>query len=187
MDATTTHSISWLVEKLKNAHPTLNFKEDDYFLWSPSSRTIHYTTKNIDTTSAFLLLLHELSHALLDHHSYTRDVELVAMESAAWEKALQYLEENQKMWLEMPGLTDSTTSAAPTALVISASASATDKIIQDHLDTYRDWLHARATCPVCSASGYQTAQRAYTCPACNHKWLVNEARVCALRRYSASK
>jgi hypothetical protein len=58
-----------------------------------------------------------------------------------------------------------------------------DEIVQSTLDTYRDWLHERSNCPVCQASGIQIEKYAYRCIACNHKWRVNEARICALRRY----
>ena len=59
-----------------------------------------------------------------------------------------------------------------------------EEVIQEHLDTYRDWLHARSICPSCTANGYQISSHTYECPACLHTWRVNEARICALRRYS---
>lgn len=163
MDATTTHSTSWLIKKLSAAYPTISFQSSDHFAWSPSSRTVLY---DLSDKNAPFLLLHELAHALLGHRTYTRDIELVAMESAAWETAAHLLATDPEL---LPG----------------ALLRPTDAIVQDHLDTYRDWLHARSTCPKCSATGYQTASRRYACPACAHQWRVNEARVCALRRYTA--
>ena len=59
-----------------------------------------------------------------------------------------------------------------------------EDFIEEHLDTYRDWLHARSSCPDCTATGYQTDASTYACPACSHTWRVNEARICQLRRYS---
>lgn len=162
MDATTTHSMSLLIQKLKAAHPTLSFEEAEHFAWSPSKQTIFYTPA---LPNAPGLLLHELSHALLGHEKYRRDVELIAMETAAWEKAKDYT-------LTTPDL------------LPNVSAELNDDIIQDHLDTYRDWLHARSTCPNCSATGYQSDTNTYTCPACSQTWRVNEARLCALRRYT---
>ena len=53
---------------------------------------------------------------------------------------------------------------------------------EDHLDTYRDWLHARSTCPNCTATGFQKNASTYACPACTQEWSVNEARICQLRR-----
>jgi len=58
-----------------------------------------------------------------------------------------------------------------------------DDMVQLTLDSYRDWLHARSTCPNCKATGVQTEKYTYVCPACSRKWQVNEARTCALRRY----
>lgn len=161
MDATTTHSMPLLIQQLKAAHPEVTFTEADSFAWAPQQQTIFY---NVALPNADALLLHELSHALLDHRSYRRDVELIAMETAAWDKAAEYATRHNE-------------SSPETALTIS------DDVIQDHLDTYRDWLHARSTCPQCSANGYQTDTFHYTCPACTHTWRVNEARLCALRRY----
>lgn len=160
MDATTTPLTSWLIQTLKELHPDISFTKAEHFSWSPSKHTVFY---NAALPNAEALLLHELAHALLDHRMYRRDVELVAMESDAWEKAQAYAKEN-----------------APQLRNLQLA----DEVIQDHLDTYREWLHNRSTCPNCSATGYQDGATTYTCPACSHRWRVNEARVCALRRYS---
>jgi len=151
-------SMSSLIHKLKETYPEIAFVKAEQFSWSPSSRTVFY---NPDQSHATHLLLHELSHALLDHREYKRDIELIAMETAAWEEAKTYAE--------------------------TFNVRFSEDVIQDHLDTYRDWLHARSTCPQCSANGYQTEAFHYECPACSHKWRVNEARLCALRRYSVTK
>lgn len=150
-------SMSSLIHKLKTTYPDITFVEAEQFSWSPSEKTVFY---NRGEKHATHLLLHELSHALLEHREYRRDVELVAMETAAWEKAQTYADEY--------------------------SIRFDDNVIQDHLDTYRDWLHARSTCPHCSANGYQTEKFHYECAACSHKWRVNEARLCGLKRYSLS-
>lgn len=150
-------SMSSLIHKLKTTHPDISFIQAEQFSWLPSTKTVFYDRS---APNASLLLLHELSHALLDHKEYRRDIELIAMETAAWEKAKTLADE--------------------------LSIRAQENAIQDHLDTYRDWLHARSTCPNCSANGYQTASSEYACPACTHTWKVNEARTCALRRYSTS-
>lgn len=144
-----------LIPRLKVDYPQFRFKQADSFLWSPSEQTIYYTIE--DTGYGFLL--HELSHGLLGHADYTYDVELIAMERAAWDKAVELAKEY--------------------GIVID------DDSIQSTLDTYRDWLHARSTCPACEATGLQIKKRLYTCPACRHTWRVNEARICGLRRSAA--
>lgn len=158
MDATTMRSMSSLIHKLKTDFPTLTFFESDQFAWLPATQTVSY---NPELPHAAALLLHELSHGLLDHQEYTRDIELLAMEAAAWEKAAQLAEQY--------------------------SVRISEEVIQSHLDTYREWMHARSTCPECTATGYQTSPSHYACPACTHEWRVNEARLCGLKRYKTSQ
>ncbi len=150
MGATTTHLTS-LLKKLKEKYPTLQFEVGEHFLWSPENNTVTYQSNGEPA-----LLLHEVAHALLAHTTYERDVQLVAMERAAWEKARE--------------------------ISISYDVTISEDLLEGHLDTYRDWLHARSTCPACTATGYQSGASAYTCPACTQEWHVNEARVCQLRR-----
>jgi DnaJ-class molecular chaperone len=154
MDVITMHSTISLIKNLKTDFPQFIFKKSSNFLWSHSDNTIYYTDKKDD----FRFLFHELSHALLGHADYNRDIELVAMERQAWDKAKEI--------------------ATSYGIVIE------DNYIQDNLDTYRDWMHNRSTCPNCDSNGMQTSKKSYQCLACNNKWQVNEARTCALRRYS---
>ena len=158
MDATTMPSTSSLILKLQQDFPDITFVEDDMFSWSPTTNTVHY---DLAEANAAQLLIHELSHGLLGHHTYKRDVELLAMETEAWTKAKE--------------------------LASTYNITLVDDTIEDHLDTYREWLHARSTCPACKATGYQVTATTYECPACTHGWRVNEARICALRRYSIKK
>lgn len=154
MDVTTMPSINLLINQLKKDYPQFHFKESSRFLWSPSEKTVYYT----GSTKQNSFLLHELSHGLLDHVEYTRDVELIAMERAAWDKAIEIGRDYD--------------------VIVS------DDTIESTLDSYRDWLHARSTCPNCQANGLQVKQKLYNCLACGHLWRINEARICALRRYS---
>lgn len=147
-------STSSLLNKLKVDYPDISFKPGDTFLWSPETKTVYYVHDKPDSKA---LLLHEVSHGLLEHREYTRDIELLAMEAAAWEKANE--------------------------LAKTYHFPISDTVAEEHLDTYRDWLHARSTCPECTATGYQTGRDTYSCPACNTDWRVNEARICELRRY----
>ncbi len=152
------HSMSSLIPKLKGDHPHLTFSQAEHFSWLPSTHTVTYTP---DLPDAPALLLHELSHALLGHRDYQRDVELLGMETVAWEKARE--------------------------LATLYPVRVTNDVIENHLDTYREWLHARSTCPACTATGYQTGRSTYACPACTHEWRVNEAKVCQLKRYTLTK
>jgi len=155
MDATTMPSTLSLLPKLVADFPTIAFAPGERFAWSPDQHTVFY---NEDESAGVELLLHELSHGLLEHRDYAKDVELLAMEAAAWEKAKEL--------------------AAIYEVKIDEDAA------ENNLDTYRDWLHARSTCPTCEAVGYQTKKDTYSCVACGGAWRVNEARLCGLRRYA---
>lgn len=143
-----------LIKKLRVDYPQFVYKKASGFLWSHSEHTIYYTCKNDDCT----LLLHELSHALLNHTDYERDIELIAIERDAWDKSKEV--------------------AANYGVIID------DDYVQSNLDTYRNWLHNRSTCPSCKATGLQTKKYIYKCLACSNQWRVNDAKVCALRRYN---
>jgi hypothetical protein len=145
-----------LADKLRQAYPAITFVEGDDFHWSPSNKTVTYLNDSNDQAAP---LLHELSHALLGHDDYKKDISLIEMERDAWQYAKDTL----------GPLYDQ---------VIS------DDTIEDALDSYRDWLHARSTCPTCQATGIQTKKEEYKCLACHARWRVNEARICALRRYA---
>jgi hypothetical protein len=156
--------ISSLIKKLENSeafahlpHP-ISIEPGEVFSWQ---HQIHTVTYREDDPCAEQLLLHEVGHAILDHRTYAYDVYLLEMERAAWDKAL--------------------TLASLTGIKIS------DDVIEDALDTYRDWLHARSVCPRCGSTGVQDGQLNYTCLACRRKWRANEARTCQLRRYHIKK
>lgn len=102
-------------------------------------------------------LLHELSHAVLGHFSYERDIELIGKEVEAWRHARDSLAPKYK--LSIP-----------------------DEAIDDELETYREWLHARSSCPDCNLNGIQTETDTYRCLNCRAVWKANDARNCELRR-----
>lgn len=148
------HSITPLVHRLIADFPLFTFREDSDFRWSPKDKIIFYDLQSNDTAS----LLHEVSHAVLGHSNYTRDIELLAMESSAWVYAQTKLAEIYEVSID-------------------------ETKIENSLDSYRDWLHERSICPHCTATGLQTRKRWYLCVACGTTWRTNEARTCALRRH----
>lgn len=147
-------SIRLLIKQLRSSYPEILFEGSHEFKWSPLDKTIFYDASSDDTAC----LLHELAHATLGHSDYTRDIELIEMEAAAWQYAKDQLSPRFNVPLE-------------------------EEIIQENLDTYRDWLHSRSTCPSCTATGVQTKPETYRCILCMTVWRVNSARTCALRRY----
>jgi hypothetical protein len=147
-----------LLEKVEQDNPGLVFESGNGFEWNPSTKTIIYDLSDPHFDAR---LLHELSHALLDHHRYTRDIDLIAMERDAWRHARMEL--GPQFEVRVDG-----------------------DIIHHDMDTYRDWLHERSTCPKCTSTGLETKKHLYRCLTCSHTWRVNEARTCALRRYDAT-
>lgn len=156
MDATTMPSTDSLIEKLRQDFPDFHFQASTDFEWDSSSKTIRY---NPEDDSYEPRLLHELSHAVLAHNTYDKDIDLIALERDAWQHARMELAPRYDIRIDAD-------------------------TIQDDMDTYRDWLHARSTCPKCESSGLQIKKHTYRCVSCSATWRVNEARVCALRRYA---
>ena len=149
-------SMNWLIEQLTKDYPLFHFESADKFLWSADRQTIYIDTE-LNHGNEFTL--HELSHALLNHRGYRTDIELIKLERDAWEFAQIQLGSKYKYPIN-------------------------EDIIQDNLETYREWLHARSKCPECGTTGLQKKSQIYQCLSCGHHWRVNEARLCALRRYS---
>lgn len=151
-------STTSILHNLKNKYPQFTFIPSNYFAWSSSDNIIYFDKKSPDFD---LLLLHELSHALLGHKKYGHDIELISLECQAWQHTKK--------------------------LASSLNINLSDELIQSNLDSYRSWMHARSTCPKCQAVGSQTDNNQYSCPVCDNIWKVNEARICALRRYKTKK
>jgi len=156
MDVTTMQSTTSITTKLHTDFPQFLFVDSSSHSWSPQANTIFYNSSSHDPEA----LLHEVAHGLLGHQTFQRDIELLAMERDAWDYAQNHL--------------------ALKYLLHKID----DSVIQESLDSYRDWLHSRSTCPDCKASGLQTAKNTYKCLACSTTWKVNDARNCALRRYT---
>jgi hypothetical protein len=148
-------STTKIAAKLKRYFAGYQFVAGDAFGWSPTQHQISHP--HLATSADIWTLLHEIAHAELSHYSYLLDVELIRQEAAAWEYAQTVLAPRFKQEIQ-------------------------EDHIQDHLDTYRVWLHERSRCPECDQNGLQTTQNTYSCSNCRCLWRVNDARGCALRR-----
>lgn len=157
MAATTTPSISWLLSQLEQHLPGVTLVKGQDFAWAPTTRTITYSPA---ADNAAWQLLHEAGHAIYQHSKYRRDIELLGYEVEAWAAAAQL---SDKLGIEIP-----------------------EDIIDEHIDTYRDWLHSRSQCPACAQTGIQTSSDGYRCLHCPAKWRVNDSRQCGLRRYQTT-
>ena len=151
MAATTTSNskAEVFIKRLSQDYPSLSFIAGDQEHWSPKTNTITY---NPDQPYKALCygLLHELAHALLEHANYSSDFELLKLERDAWE------------------------------LAVSLGRKYGVRIDQDHiqncLDTYRDWLHRRSSCPTCGTHVMQKDSQYYQCFNCQTVWKVSSGR-----------
>ncbi len=87
-----------------------------------------------------LSLLHELGHALLKHRSFDTDAKRLRMEREAWEKARE--------------------------LAAFYNVPFDEELMENELDSYRDWLDHKSRCPKCKLTRYQTPDGVYHCPKC---------------------
>lgn len=141
-----------LLARIAADHPHLQFIESAHFSWHAGKKHVSFKKAGADVRHNMWALLHELGHALLGHTDYRHDIELVQLEVAAWDRA-RALAEHYGLAIE-------------------------EDYIQDCLDTYRDWLHLRATCPTCFARSLQTSDRHYRCFNCQTEWQVSRSRLC---------
>ena len=164
MVATIMEKITSLVKKLQRKateYPHLQhltLQQGEMFGWNHTACVITY---DMHTPNAAAYLLHEFGHATLSHTNYQHDIELLKMERAAWDQAA--------------------------IIAAEYDIGIEEARIEEALDSYRDWLHSRSLCPECSATGVQTGHNNYACISCGGCWRVNDARTCALRRYSKKR
>ncbi|MDO4781411.1 MAG: hypothetical protein Q4A34_03425 [Candidatus Saccharibacteria bacterium] len=148
-----------ILDRLRKDFPAFHFVTGEVFSWSPSNKTI--TVADVDDRAQ---LLHEVAHGVLGHAQYVRDIDLLTMERQAWQYAASQLAPRYGVSLHME-----------------------DDVVQDALDSYREWLHRRSCCPRCEATGIEVEKHTYRCLLCEERWRVNEARTCRLQRHRATK
>lgn len=148
-----------LLSKLKKTLPDVTFTAGDSFYWSPKKQQVTYIAS--DSEQNQWALLHEASHAILDHQTYNSDYELLHLEVAAWHEA-KNLSQQYKITID-------------------------EEHVQDCLDTYRDWLHQRSTCPSCSTVCFQSSPNEYRCHNCYSTWHVSNSRFCRPYRLRNAK
>lgn len=151
-------NIASLYKRITSDFPQLTFQIDETFHWSAEQNTVFHP--EIQNETDLLHLLHEISHAQLQHAHHPTDVSLLTMEREAWNYGATQLAPHYGIALAMD-----------------------DDIVQEALDSYRQWLHARSTCPRCQAVGIEQSPTQYRCLACEQQWRVNQAKTCELRRY----
>jgi len=150
-----------LLKQLQRDFPEFNFISSSEFCWSPKNKEVSFDATLMTGRSGPWTLLHELGHAILDHTTYASDLELIHLETAAWETAKTT---GTKYGYEIP-----------------------EDYIQDCMDTYRDWLHRRSACPKCQTRSFQQSPDSYQCFNCQNTWTVSSSRFCRPYRRSEQK
>lgn len=157
-------NLQTLLTKLKSDYPRLNFKPSDSFSWNHAKQTIYYqelkdkiNEVNLEALYSFKLL-HELAHAKLKHQEYHSDLELIKLESSAWNLAKDLCKEYGVKFLK--------------------------KEKDAALSSYINWASSRSACPSCTKSGLQISKAEFTCPNCSHTWKVGTSRFTRTYRQS---
>ncbi len=130
-----------LIKRIASDYPELKLSEGVRFQFSPPNH-LYYSTKKADHPE--LLLLHELGHYLINETDYTTDIELLEIEAKAWSKARE--------------------------LCTAYHLEYDEDFAEDHLDSYRDYLHYSSLCKNCQLAGYQDDSGAYHCALCGATW-----------------
>ena len=141
-----------LIALIAADYPAVSFVEGSRFSWHAGHGRVAYPRHTSNTVHGIFSLLHEVGHAIKHHKDYTHDIELLQLEVAAWDQA-RLLAERYRVELD-------------------------EDYIQDCLDTYRDWLHLRATCPACFGRSLQVSRSTYRCHNCGTQWSVSRSRLC---------
>lgn len=126
------------LEKVQADYPGIVFRTGKKFAFRPPKTVIIGEEEPNDS----LLLLHELGHALSKHVNFDTDARRLRMEREAWEKARE--------------------------LAPIYGVDFNDEVVEQELDTYREWLHKRSCCPKCKLTRYQTPDGKYHCPHCEN-------------------
>ena len=142
--------IEKLLAQLKVDFPDFYFRKGRKFAFRPPRTIIIGPEESFSS----LLLLHEVGHALSGHISYKTDARRIKMEREAWEKARE--------------------------LCAIYNIEYDEAVVEQELDTYRDWLDQKSRCPDCGLTRFQTPDGEYHCPRCSAikqlSWLDHDER-----------
>lgn len=142
-----------LLDRLTIDFPNIKFVSSERFQWSPEDKTIYFVE---DVKNGDWSLLHEGGHMLCGHESYQNDLGLLKMEVEAWKKAIEIAKKYE----------------------VSIDQQHIDKC----LDTYRDWIYKRSSCPRCAQAGIEKTTGNYQCINCQYLWKVSSERFCRTYR-----
>ncbi len=127
-----------LLGRLRADFPDFSFKEGVKFMFRPPKTIIIGPKEPNDS----LLLLHEVGHALCGHRDFNTDAKRLKMEREAWEKARE--------------------------LCSFYGVFYDENVVEEELDTYRNWLDKKSRCPSCGLTRFQVSDGSYHCPRCEN-------------------
>ncbi|MFO0970892.1 MAG: hypothetical protein U0520_00865 [Candidatus Saccharimonadales bacterium] len=131
---------------IKQQFRQFSFKEHEVFHWSPRDNCIYYDPIKLTRAAGVYQLLHEIGHALSGHTNYESGIQLLKMETEAWQQAQR--------------------------IAKSYNLKISETQIERCLDSYRDWLHLRSKCPSCSTTAVETEANLFHCFNCLQDWKV---------------
>lgn len=134
-----------ILDKLRHDYPSLEFKPGQAACWMPNKNTVFYEAPFNE--KQVWSLCHEIGHAVSGHRSFNSDVDLLLKELEAWEEAKK--------------------------IVSRYNLSIDDSHMEACLDSYRDWIFKRSTCPKCRLKGIQQDTTLYSCVNCQTNWTVS--------------
>ena len=126
-----------LLDRLKHDYPEVRFVRGEKFLFRPPRTIVLAGGESNDS----LLILHEMGHYLCGHRDFTTDARRIKMEREAWTRARD--------------------------LCVYYGVEYDEGIVEQELDTYREWLDKKSRCPSCGLTRFQTPDGDYHCPRCN--------------------
>ena len=126
---------------------SINFLSSDEFYWSAKNNTVYYDSGRLLTTEGTYRFIHEIGHATSGHTNFQSGVQLLSLETEAWESAKKIAE--------------------------GYNITIDSDFIEDCLDSYRDWLHVRSICPNCKTVSIEADENVYKCFNCLQKWRVS--------------
>jgi hypothetical protein len=150
-----------IVDYISKLLPKVKLEPGEAFYWSPNKQLITYKTSAINEDIGQWALLHEASHAILNHQNYNSDIELLKLEVEAWHNAK--------------------------GLAKDLEINIDENHIQDCLDTYRDWLYRRSSCPNCGVVCIQLTPSTYSCHNCQTTWSVSSSKFCRPYRLTVNQ
>jgi len=149
-----------LLQQFISDYPGIKFIESEDTYWDPHRQIIFYNhSTDKPSLDALYSVLHELGHVERQHTTYSFDIQLLLMEKEAWSTATKL---GKKYGVDIDR-----------------------EYVEDCMDSYRDWLHKRSTCPSCKQNGIQSNELLYECLNCAQQWKVSVSRFC--RSYRLAK